>query len=240
MIQDLNVKELREKYMSALPFPHIVIENAFEPEKVRRLVEEFPHVEAPKDVKYRGAHEHKDVTCDRKKLGPDTNAFIDYLNSDAFVSWLQAVTGIEEKLVADHKLMGGGLHESPRGGYLMLHADFNKHYETGYDRRVNLLLYLNEDWPEEYGGHIELWDKEMTECKVKVLPTFNTMVIFNTTDYSFHGHPDPNKCPEGRKRMGLNMYYYSNGRPQHELNPIPHNSIWVARPNSDDPEGCIT
>lgn len=226
--------------MNAKPFPHIVLSGILDAKELQTLVNEFPDVDADKDVKYRGAHEHKDVICARDKLSYHTNRIIDKLNSDTFCSWLNELTGIEEQLRADHKLMGGGLHESPRGGYLMLHADFNKHYETGLDRRVNVLVYLNADWPEEYGGHVELWDYELKEKPVRVLPTLGTVVIFNTTDYSWHGHPDPNNCPDNRRRMSLALYYYSKGRPAHELNPTPHNSIWVKRPNSNDPDGLIT
>ena len=77
--------------------------------------------------------------------------------------------------------MGAGQHEIKPGGLLKIHADFNKHNISGLDRRLNVLVYLNKDWKEEYGGHFELWDKDMKHCVKKILPTFNTMAIFSTT-----------------------------------------------------------
>jgi Rps23 Pro-64 3,4-dihydroxylase Tpa1-like proline 4-hydroxylase len=93
-----------------------------------------------------------------------------------------------------------------------VHADFNRHEKLNLDRRLNLLLYLNRDWKEEYGGHLQLWTRDMGRCVVKVLPVFNRCVVFSTTDFSYHGHPDPLTCPPGRTRKSIAMYYYTNGR----------------------------
>ena len=116
------------------------------------------------------------------------------------------------------KKQKGGLHEIKQGGVLKIHTDFNKHPTNNLDRRVNLLLYLNKNWKDSYGGHLELWDKNMKECFNKVKPEFNTMVIFNTNDFSNHGHPDPLKCPYNLSRKSIATYYFSNGRPQNEIN----------------------
>jgi hypothetical protein len=91
------------------------------------------------------------------------------------------------------------------------------------------LIYLNRDWREEYGGHLELWNAAMTQCDVRVLPVFNRAVIFSTTDRSFHGHPDPLKCPEGMTRKSMALYYYSRGRPEEEVSPS-HSTLWQIRP----------
>jgi hypothetical protein len=92
------------------------------------------------------------------------------------------------------------------------------------------LIYLNKDWQEEYGGYLELWNTEMTECGQRILPIFNRCVIFNTTDFSYHGHPDPLNCLEGQTRKSLALYYYSNGRPREELSDF-HWTTWHERPN---------
>ena len=91
------------------------------------------------------------------------------------------------------------------------------------------MLYLNENWREEYGGHLELWDREMTRCVRRILPVFNRCVIFSTTDYSFHGHPDPLACPRGMTRKSLALYYYSNGRPVEETSAA-HGTLMQSRP----------
>lgn len=148
---------------------------------------------------------------------------------------MQQLTSIEEALVSDPHFCGGGLHEIKSGGLLKIHADFCRHGETGLDRRINLLIYLNKNWDEEFGGHLQLWDKEMRACAKKILPVFNRVVIFNTTDFTFHGHPDPVTCPPGRSRKSLALYYYSNGRPKHELRPSHWNqsTLFKERPGED-------
>ena len=117
----------------------------------------------------------------------------------------------------DPHLSGGGLHEIKKGGILKVHTDFNKHPKNNLDRRVNVLIYLNKNWKKEYNGCLELWDKEMIKCKQKIIPNFNKMVIFSTTDFSNHGHPEPLKCPKNKSRKSLALYYFSNGRPQEEI-----------------------
>ena len=106
-------------------------------------------------------------------------------------------------------LEGGGLHKIPRGGKLGVHVDFNEHQSMDVYRRINVLVYLNKDWLEEWGGHFELWDEKKRGCITKVLPIFNRMAVFTTTATSFHGHPEPLNCPEDRCRMSLALYYYT-------------------------------
>lgn len=234
MINLPDPNQLRDQYKSASPFPHIVLHDIVDPVVLDGVLGEFPKIrEGKNSVRYNAPTEVKDVTCDRKVLGPVTNSLFDELNSPSFCAWLNQLTGIEETLVGDPLLWGGGLHETLPGGFLKLHADFNKHYGTGYDRRINILLYLNKDWKSEYGGNVELWDTELTKCEVSVEPRYNTMVIFNTTDFSYHGHPDPLKCPEGMSRKSIAMYYFSDGRPAHELNGKAHNSIFRPRAGVD-------
>ena len=112
------------------------------------------------------------------------------------------------------------MHEIKKGGLLKIHSDFNKHPNLKLDRRLNVLIYLNKNWKEEYGGHLEFWDKEMKCCKTKILPIFNRMVIFSTTDFSNHGHPDPLNCPDLMSRKSIATYYYSDGRPPNEVDKM--------------------
>jgi hypothetical protein len=112
---------------------------------------------------------------------------------------------------------------------LKVHADFNRHTRLQLDRRLNLLCYLNRDWREEYGGHLELWDREMKACVKRILPVFNRCVVFSTTDFSYHGHPDPLNCPKGWSRKSLALYYYTNGRPLDERSGQ-HSTLFQLRP----------
>ena len=139
-----------------------------------------------------------------------TRQFLYALNSASFLKFLEELTGIDG-LLGDPQFEGGGLHQIPAGGKLAIHVDFNRHSYYGLDRRLNLLVYLNKNWKEEYGGHFELWDRDMKQMMTKVAPLFNRIVIFTTSHISFHGHPDPLNCPSNVTRKSLALYYYTVG-----------------------------
>jgi len=140
------------------------------------------------------------------------------------LQFLERLTGING-LMGDPSLLGGGVHKINRGGKLGVHADFNVHFRTQLHRRINLLLYLNKDWNAEWGGDLELWEKDMSKCCIKVAPVFNRAAIFNITDDAFHGHPHPLNTPENVSRYSLALYYYTVDRPEHEKAPW-HPVVW--------------
>jgi hypothetical protein len=218
----------RRQFHAATPFPHLVVDNLFAPESLDAVLAEFPA----------GAHAHWrqfDDGSGRKRslqrddaMGGATRGFLRDLNSPRFLTVLEALTGIEG-LIPDPGFEGGGLHEIERGGFLKIHADFNRHPRLGLDRRLNLLIYLNKDWREEYGGHLELWPADMSSCARRVLPVFNRCVVFSTTDASFHGHPEELACLPGMSRKSIALYYYSRGRPPREVSRG-HGTLYQRRP----------
>jgi hypothetical protein len=153
------------------------------------------------------------------------------LNEPAFLMALEKVTDVFG-LVPDPYLFGGGLHFTRSGGRLAIHADFNKHFRYKLDRRLNLLIYLNKGWTEQNQGWLELWPRDMSSCAKRVLPVFNKTVLFSTTDFSFHGQPEAIIGPPDLFRRSIALYYYSNGRPQEEITPAPHSTLWKERPNA--------
>ncbi len=212
-------KEKQEYYTHALPFASSYFDNIFNPDLLRAVIAEFPKIGDTKDdIQYANPNEVKLATKGEQRFGPNTLALVHYMNSQPFLEFLQNLTGIKETLIPDPYFEGGGFHEIKPGGYLKMHVDFHKHKLTKLDRRVNVLIYLNEDWEEEYGGHFELWEKDMSKCVTKILPVFNRMAMFSTTDYSWHGLPDPLTCPPDRSRRSVALYYYTNGRPENEVN----------------------
>ena len=90
-----------------------------------------------------------------------------------------------------------------------MHTDFNHHKPLGLERRINVLIYLNRDWDDAYGGQIELWNGDMSRCVNSYLPAFNRCVIFNTTDESYHGNPNVVRNPSGVSRKSIALYYYT-------------------------------
>ena len=218
--QNLNelALSLKNQYSSADPFPHLQIDNFFSNEYLNSVLNEFPDLSnLTNSQNYKNQNEIKFANNDYKHFPEKIKNFFNFLNSESFLNFLQTLTSINEKLLADEQLNGGGLHEIKTGGLLKVHTDFNKHPTNNFDRRVNVLIYLNKDWKEEYKGSLELWDKEMKECRKKILPSFNKMVIFSTTDFSNHGHPDPIDCPKNISRKSIALYYFSQGRPKEEI-----------------------
>ena len=171
----------------------------------------------------------KYVMDDNNKFGQITMELINYLKSKEIINWLVNITNIKE-LMPDNFFMGGGIHKTKKGGYLNIHSDFNIHSTTKQYRRLNLLLYLNSDYKEEYNGHLELWNKSMTKCKKKIAPLFNRVVIFRVNDDAYHGFRAPWMGPDGKERLSLAMYYYTNDRPEHEKSNIMH-AVWYTPQN---------
>jgi len=216
---DAVAKEFSSKYQENKPFPNIYFDDFFDPSFLDNVLNEFPDVEKLKDkLHYTNPNEIKLATKGENQFGPNTKTLVHFLNSEPFLDFLQKLTGIEETLIPDPYFEGGGFHQIKPGGFLKLHVDFHSHRRMNLARRLNLLVYLNKDWEETYGGHFELWEKDMSKSVVKILPVFNRVALFTTTGNSWHGHPDPLTCPEDRSRKSLALYYYSNGRPSHELN----------------------
>ncbi len=227
--------EYRDAFVKAQPFPHVVIDNVLPREVLDQVLLELP---GPEDWANHADWNNANRTDAVKlsipndwDLGPSTRQLLNQFNSAVFVHFLERLTGIEG-LLPDPYYFGGGLHQIERGGFLKIHADFNVHHRLRVDRRLNALLYLNEGWQDEWGGHLELWDAPMEHAVERIAPIFNRLVVFATTDVSFHGHPDPLTCPEGVRRRSLALYYYTNGRPDHEQSP-PHSTLHQVRPGED-------
>lgn len=230
-----KAQQLKDQYQSAEPFPHVVMDHFLPEDVLDQVLNEFPVFSEISWSEYKHQHSFKYATSDQNQMGEMTRHLFSQFNSSEFLVFLEKLTAIEG-LIADPYLWGGGLHLNPRGGYLNVHADFNWYEKLRLDRRLNLLLYLNKNWKEEYAGHIQLWSRDMRQCVSKVLPIFNRCVIFSTSDYSYHGLPDPIQCPEGEARKSLALYYYSNGRPQAE-GITPHNTLYHKVPGQAGPSG---
>jgi Rps23 Pro-64 3,4-dihydroxylase Tpa1-like proline 4-hydroxylase len=218
-------------YLSAHPFPHLVLDDFFDPTLLDEVLGEFPQPGTIRWQSFDNDREIKLASAAEASFGPVTRLLLYHLNSITFLKFLSQVTGIAN-LIPDPSFEGGGLHQIVPGGKLGVHTDFNKHRAYGLDRRLNLLLYLNKDWREEYGGHLQLWDREMTRCEARVAPVFNRVMIFGTTDFTHHGHPDPLRCPQGMTRKSLALYYFTNGRPAEEVSGE-HSTLFRARDAAD-------
>ena len=200
--------ELAESYRLAEPFPHAIIDN-FLPEIVlNRCLKEFPTQEDPDSQSFNRDQERLKTSYNPEYLMPQVRSLFYSFNSRPFINFLENLTGIQG-LICDPYFDGGGFHQIKQGGHLSVHADFNHHEKLNLERRINVLIYLNKDWNDEFGGQLELWDKDMNGCVVSTTPIFNRCVIFNTTSKSFHGNPHPIDHPGQVPRRSIALYYYT-------------------------------
>jgi hypothetical protein len=218
-----------EAYRGARPFPHVVLDDFLPEATCRALLAEFPGPDAIAWRRFERHHSVKLATRGDLDFPPVAAEVLQAFNGAAFLRFLETLTGVEG-LVPDPHFVGGGLHQILPGGHLKVHADFNTHPTTGLARRLNALLYLNDGWRDEWGGALELWERDMSRRAHAIAPRFNRLVVFSTSDTSFHGHPEPLACPPGHSRKSLALYYYTLGRPAEEGAEAAHGTLWQERP----------
>ncbi len=220
-----SLADLAPRYQEASPFPHIALDDFLLPEVAHRAESEFPPLHHDRWINYVHGNERKFSNTDPSTWGPTLQAVWTELTSPRFVQFLCALTGIEG-LVTDDSLEGAGLHQTKAGGFLNIHADFTVHpRRRHWRRRANLLVYLNGDWPARYGGDLELWSRDMKTREEVIAPIGNRAVVFTTGADTWHGHPDPLRCPPETARRSLAIYYYTE-----EENPEARSTEYRARP----------
>lgn len=203
------MKHAKENYLYdiAHPFKHAVIDNAAHENKLDKVLYDFP---APGESWWQYNNEfEKKLAFDKIRIMPEaTRDLLIEMNSPQFIEFLENLTGVTG-LIPDPYYRGGGCHKIERGGKLAVHSDFNWHPKLKLHRRVNVLLYLNKDWDPKWKGQLELWTNDMKMCAKSIDPIFNRLVVFNSTETSWHGHPHALECPQDVSRKSIATYYYS-------------------------------
>ena len=226
-LSSLNVNYFKNLFTNASPFKHIILDNIINEKLLNNALNEInniPESELLSDYVLGIENVQINKFCYREfnKLNY-ISRIKDYFESDIFIDWLEKVTGIDN-LQKDTTHNGAGIHIIKQNGKLAIHSDFNRHRSTMKYRRLNLLLYLNKDYEENYNGHLELWNKEMTVCEQKIAPLFNRIVLFKVDDDANHGHPEIWNS-EKTNRTSLALYYYTDDRPEHEKSEN-YNAVW--------------
>lgn len=223
-----RLPEIKAQYQSKVPFKYIMFEDFFFPDKAEEIYASYPQIEYGK---WDGTT-YVDQKNKFQQTGFVPGSIMDRvfkeLNASLFTRWLQELTTFEEVILGDDELFGGGLHQSVNGAFLNVHVDYNIHPKTKYHRRLNVLVYMNKNWKDEYEGHLELWDLSggKKDLLGKYAPEFNRCVIFETNELSFHGHPKPLRTPQGVNRKSIATYYYTRTRPESEM-ADEHNTLYV-------------
>ena len=197
-----------------IPYDHWVLDDFFPVDVARRLANEFPDYNEPNWHWYNNPLENKKAKNHWYEFPQLTYQIFSHLNSTEFIETIREITGIQT-LYPDIGLHGGGWHMHSRGGKLNIHLDYNINPKLNLQRKLNLIVYLTEDWDTSWGGGLELWShNEETNLpdkrEVVVDNIFNRAILFDTTQNSWHGLPQPITCPEGVYRKSIAVYYMTD------------------------------
>ena len=221
-----------QRFARREPFRHVVIDGFFAPDYAARLLAEFPPFERGNARNENGELGNKSTVEKVRELGPAYAALDDLVQSPALLDLVGRITGIPE-LLYDPWYFGGGTHENRDGQDLDPHVDFNRHPVEKWHRRLNLIVYLNHEWNDAWGGSLELHsDPRAADDRVTLIaPIYNRCVIFETTETSWHGFGRIGR-PQGAaplSRKSIALYFYTRERPAEEIADT-HSTIYVDRP----------
>jgi len=217
---------LSAAYLNAANYPNIVFDKFLDPTVLMAVSKEAKYLTEnieTEEWRFGTPDYHLDQVSKRgirdlHLMTPVMELVCAYMNSDEFVGVMRNLTGIPD-LVSDWSYEGGGFHVTYPGGKLGIHHDFNYKDDVAPQRmyrKVNLLIYLNEEWEKEWGGSLELWTNKLDGAFKTIDLLHNRAVVFNIEDAP-HGHPDPLSCPIGESRRSLAFYYYSATPPNNQL-----------------------
>jgi len=225
-----DAADIQARFRQAKPFRHVAVDDFLDPGKCEALLRDFPSFNEKYATNELGLVGRKAVIERVSDVSPFYKAFYQYINSPSFLETMSGLTGIPD-LIADKTLLGGGTHDNLDGQGLNVHVDFNIDERRMLHRRVNLLIYLNREWEEAWGGAIELHSNPQNPAVdqvASILPLFNRAVIFETNEYSWHGFRRI-ELPSDKKnlsRKSFSIYLYTKDRPAEEV-VAPHTTFYL-------------
>jgi hypothetical protein len=231
LINELDFDALKVNVKNAPSFQHFYLDNFLEEDFANKVHDSYPSYREAQQLgtSFSAVNEKKKTQIsDSKKYPPAIHKLHEILAADEFVNMVSELFDIKN-LIADPTMMGGGIHETNSGGHLDVHVDFNYNEDLGLHRRVNLLIFFNKDWHEDYGGYLDFWDIEVKNCLGSYAPIFNRVAGFTTNEISWHG-VTPLTCPADRVRKSFAVYYYTKEAPA-GWDGVKHSTIFKARPS---------
>jgi Rps23 Pro-64 3,4-dihydroxylase Tpa1-like proline 4-hydroxylase len=209
-------QKLKESHFTGDPVPYTIIDNFLPREIFETIVAEIDDISEDIWTVF------ENTTSSRKEArnfvtAPHIQTLSNSMQSASFLKWIEELTNVE-KLIPDPYLRGGGITRVTTGNRLGLHTDFNWNEQLRLTRRVNLIIYLNPTWQEDWGGELEFWDFDRTKCITTIFPKPNRLAIWNYDNRLLHGHPNPLTCPLEVARQNLIQFYY-NSNATHETPP---------------------
>ena len=202
---------LAKSFTEGKPFPHIVIDNfvTIDEHDFNATFPTSKYWTIPGGTFNDGYQFQKRHCSEIAKLPALFRDIIYELSGPTFLKiFSEAITGIRG-LLPDPYLEWRRVTLKWARRYFGTHVDFNFLGPLALHRRLNLLIYFNPEWKEEYGGCLELYEKERNEPAVTILPSFGRCILFRTDNNSIHGFSRP-IIGENRWRKSLALYYYTS------------------------------
>jgi len=227
-------------YMDATPYPYAIFDGLFDEETLNSINSEIEESKFEIDSRDIDGEEVKKRSNfeDNESVPQFTRKIFEILNGGRFLNSVSRLTGIEG-LISDPYFDGGGINIIEDQGTLSVHIDGTNHYKMSVCRRLNAILFLNDNWNPEWNGYHEQWDfvnknhspfskEQRWKCIRKILPKKNRLLIFTTNDHSWHGHAGVLNIPKDEKRKSLIAYYYTASRPKEDvIYDNPHRALFI-------------
>ncbi len=223
-------KRYADEYQSGEPYHHICIDNFLPEPVISNVRADLALLPDETEGSFSRSQENLKFQYSPERLPSFSKNLFYAFNSRPFILFLEEMTGIKG-LIPDPYFIGAGVHKTLNGGHLDIHADFNLHKQMKVERRLNVLIYLNPEWKEDWGGSFEIWNMEMTKKMSSFVPTYNRMVCFSTGSDTFHGNPEPVNHPDGEPRQSIALYYYTA---TWDDTRKAHTTLFKPRPGSTD------
>jgi hypothetical protein len=226
IIEEATLQELHLNFINGKPFPYLYIDDFLATSLAGSLSANFPSL-SEMDILYEGLNENKGEHSNFETLHEDFTELKRILSSETFIKKIETISGINDLAVINDRY-GSGLHQGGNGSFLDIHIDYNLHPLKKKQRRLNLIIFLNENWEKEWGGYLEFWNATGTECIAKIEPKFNRCVLFICSNISYHGYSQI-RCPALVTRKSFYLYFFSN--PEKKL--FFHDTVFATSPRDN-------
>lgn len=211
----INFQFAIDTFKNQKPFSYIKVLNALDESFAIKIQQEILNIPHKDWDRYENPFEHKYTLRNKENMPFECNKLFNILTSSYFTDYLSGVMGYE--IMNDPTKNWWGIHKYNDGDYLDIHVDAGIHPQTKQKKQLTLGIYLSKDWKEENGGHLEIWegenasiiDAKLINCCDKILPLFNTLILFECNDYAWHGNPTPVNCKNGETRIFVTVSYVS-------------------------------
>jgi Rps23 Pro-64 3,4-dihydroxylase Tpa1-like proline 4-hydroxylase len=216
-----DVENLKEYFISAKPFPYVVIDNFFDQSFYKTIVDNFyTYYDNTSEF---GKYYNTDVengkwTSQGNHLSDDLLQLGSFFQSIELKSLLSTITGFKTLNTASFNTKNVGFfHLMKNDAYLGPHIDHMMDMDSNHlgFHVLNIIVYITKEWNANWGGHTFFTDKNhnvFTDVEYKP----NRAVIFMHSPISIHG---TNRITShaNNKRISIYFDFYSN-----ESNPYEH------------------